>query len=237
MERIKNSFNHWTKYDFTWLLIANLTVLALGLYCNDSIISIISSLAGVTSVIFISKQMTSNFIFGLINAITYSYIAFKSQIYGEYMLNLFYFIPMQIIGYYIWSKNKRIEGRKEVKYLTTKHKEEVVFIITMIIMTYAYILKLLGGKMPLTDAISTVLSVIAMLLMVHQYIEHWYLWIISNIVSIIIWAVSITRGTGELATLIMWIIYLLNSIFGLYNWKKYENSNSIKIKKEEKDAK
>ena len=55
--------------------------------------------------------------------------------------------------------------------------------------------------------------------MVKQYLEQWYLWIIVNIVSIIMWIISLSQGFGDFATLLMWILYLLNSLYGLYKWK------------------
>ena len=62
LEKIKKSFNTWTKWDYLWLLIANGTILGLSLYWGDGLIPIISALTGVTCVIFVSKQMIANYL-------------------------------------------------------------------------------------------------------------------------------------------------------------------------------
>ena len=120
----------------------------------------------------------------------------------------------------MWKKNKSNSGQVESKSLTNKQRFILVLISFVAILAYSLVLKQLGGNIPLIDATSTVLSVIAMLLMVKQYLEQWYLWVIVNTVSIIMWAVSLSQGSGDYATLLMWIIYLLNSLYGLYNWRK-----------------
>lgn len=220
MEKLKQTFKDWTKLDWAWLIIANSVILGLSLYWGDGLIPIISALTGVTCVIFVSKQMIANYYVGAINVALYAFLSYQSRLYGDAMLNAFYYFPMQFIGIYMWKKNKSNSGQVESKSLTNKQRFILVLVSFVAILAYSLVLKQLGGNIPLIDATSTVLSVIAMLLMVKQYLEQWYLWVIVNTVSIIMWAVSLSQGSGDYATLLMWIIYLLNSLYGLYNWRK-----------------
>jgi nicotinamide mononucleotide transporter len=51
--------------------------------------------------------------------------------------------------------------------------------------------------------------------------EQWCLWIITNIVSVIMWCVCVTRGEAHAGVMvIMWAFYLLNSLNGLRVWLK-----------------
>lgn len=225
MQKLKESFKNWTKLDFAWLVIANGIILGLSLYWGDGIIPIISALTGVTCVIFVSKQMMSNYFFGIVNVGLYAYLAFQSRLYGDFMLNAFYYFPMQFIGLYMWSKAKDTSGDVKAKTLTPKGKIILTVVSIAAIAGYGAGLSLLGGNIPLIDSTSTVLSVIAQILMVKRYLEQWYLWVLVNIVSIIMWAVSLTEGLGDMSTLLMWIIFLLNSLYGLYNWRKEHKKN------------
>lgn len=221
MNSIKQQFSNWTKIDYIWLLIANATILGLSLFWGDGPIAIISAMTGVTCVIFVSKQMMLNYYVGAINVALYAYLAFSAKLYGDFMLNAIYYFPMQFIGIYMWSKAKsKTEGEIESKKLTYPQRWKLGVISLISIALYSLVLKTIGGNIPVIDATSTVLSVIAMILMVKQYLEQWYLWIIVNTVSIIMWAISLSYGVGDQATLIMWVIYLLNSLYGLYNWRK-----------------
>lgn len=229
MQKIKNSFKNWTSIDFAWLIIANGIILGLSLYWGDGIVPIISALTGVTCVIFVSKQMMSNYFFGIINVGLYAYLAFKSRLYGDFMLNAFYYFPMQFIGLYMWTKAKDSDGDVKSKTLTNKGKIILTIVSIASIAAYSFILSLLGGNIPIIDATSTILSIIAQILMVRRYLEQWYLWVIVNIVSIIMWAVSLTQGSGDMSTLLMWVIFLLNSLYGLYNWRKEHKKNTQNI--------
>lgn len=222
MDKLKKAFNNWTALDYAWLFIANGVILGLSLYWGDGLIPIISALTGVTCVIFVSKQMVANYYVGAINVALYAYLAFQSRLYGDFMLNAFYYFPMQFIGIYMWNKakNKSATDEVESKALSGEQRIKLACISLAAIVIYAGVLSLLGGNLPLIDSTSTVLSVIAMILMVKQYLEQWHLWVVINCVSIAMWAVSLSQGSGDYATLLMWIVYLLNSLFGLYNWKK-----------------
>ena len=43
--------------------------------------------------------------FGIINCILYSIISYQQTLYGEMLLNICYYLPLQFIGFAIWKKN------------------------------------------------------------------------------------------------------------------------------------
>ena len=51
----------------------------------------------------------------MINTILYSIIAFSAKYYGEFMLNVFYYIPMNIVGFVLWSRNMNNENQEVIK--------------------------------------------------------------------------------------------------------------------------
>lgn len=77
------------------------------------------------------------------------------------------------------------------------------------------------------DATSTVLSVIATILMLARYTEQWIMWVIVNVVSVVLWVMALmSGGEGAVTLLVMWIAYLFNSIYGYVNWRKMASKNS-----------
>lgn len=225
MKFIKTEFKNWKWYDYAWLLIANTIILSLGLYWGDSPIALISAVTGVTCVIFISKQMILNYAVGAINVALYAYLAYKSRLYGDFMINAFYYFPCQFIGMYMWSRASKKSGEVKSKRLTNKQRIVIALVSIVAIIGYSFVLRMLGGNLTLIDSTSTVLSFIAMLLMLNQYLEQWYIWVVVNGVSVLMWFLSIKGGSGDASTLIMWILYLLNSIYGLINWIKNNKKN------------
>ena len=73
------------------------------------------------------------------------------------------------------------------------------------------------------DSLTGIVSVVALVLMIKAYVEQWVLWIVINILSTIIWMQQYTSGSGDgIAFLVMWLIYLLNAIYGYVNWLKLQ---------------
>ena len=219
---MKKILKNWTMVDLVWLIVANVSILICNLYWQSDLFSIIMAMTGITANMLVAKQMISNYPFGIINVIMYAYVAFQSKLYGDFTLNLFYYLPMNIIGWVIWLKVKNKDKDNEVKSKTLTLKQGTIVTIITIALTfgYSFILTLMGGNLPLIDSCSTVLSVVAMILMIKQYAEQWWLWILVNIVSIVMWAITLSQGSGDVATLAMWCVYLLNSIYGLIKWYK-----------------
>ena len=112
------------------------------------------------------------------------------------MLNAFYYIPMNFIGFYLWSRHKdEKSGEVEGKALTPKQIVILLAATAVIVIIYWQILTHLGGQLALIDAMSTVFSVIALIMQVARYAEQWLLWIIVNIVSVIMWILLIGKDS------------------------------------------
>lgn len=230
MNIIKDYFKNWTFFEKTWLLLSTLIILVLSLYWKDTIIGTIASLTGIWCVVLLAKGKISNYYFGIINCITYAYVAYNYRYYGEVMLNIGYYLPMQFVGFFIWSKNRKNLDRGNVNIKIMTNKQRIFWSIICIVSIFGYglILKYLNGKLPFVDATSTILSVIAMILMARLYLEQWILWLIVDAVTIIMWFVVMIQGGNDISILIMWIAFLVTGCYGLINWiKLYNNEMNV----------
>ena len=122
----------------------------------------------------------------------------------------------------MWKKNLK-EGTnvvmKRMKTFTIARWLALAGVLTWI---YGVVLSTLPGQnTPFFDSCSTVLSVIAMLMMMYRYREQWILWIIVDIVSVAMWTYRLNSGVeGAPAMLVMWSAYLINACYGWYKWNK-----------------
>jgi nicotinamide mononucleotide transporter len=90
----------------------------------------------------------------------------------------------------------------------------VVFILLYITM-YQILTRLTDSPVPLRDSFITSLSVIATWMLARKIYEHWYLWIVVNFVSAVLF---LTRGLYP--TVILYVVYGIMSFVGLVEWKK-----------------
>jgi nicotinamide mononucleotide transporter len=220
----------WGLFEKLWLCAFSLVTIYLYFAWDDTILGLIASLTGMLCVVLVAKGKISNYYPGIINVILYAYIAYGQKYYGEVMLNLLYFLPMQFIGLYLWKKN-RIQGTdsEKVKTAFMSNTSRIVWTIISCIGVFIYglILKRMGGNLPFVDSISTILSIIAMILMAKRYVEQWILWIVVDVVSIIMWFVALMNGGNDISILIMWIAYLVNAIYGQINWMKLHRTQGV----------
>lgn len=220
-EILKNELKGWKRLEILWLVVACGVITGLSIYWNDTIMGIISATTGVACVVCTGKGKLSAYVFGLVNCILYAIISYKAHLYGETMLNALYYVPMQFVGFYIWSKNMNNETH-EVKKIHMKNKTRLLWLMMMILGTVGYglILKRLGDAMPFVDSFTTVSSVIAMIVSVKMYSEQWWIWILVDVFSVYMWWTNFSVGADNMATLLMWVIYLGNAIIMCTKWEK-----------------
>lgn len=226
MEKIKGFFKGWTKFEISWLLISTVIMVALSIIWGDNTLALISGITGILGVVLAAKGRVSTYVFATVNVAIYAYLTFNNHLYGEFMLNAFYYIPMNFVGFYLWSKHKDEEsGDVEGKSLTPKQITILLAAVAAVVVMYWKLLSYLGGQLALIDAMSTVFSVVALIMQVARYAEQWLLWIIVNVVSVIMWVLLIGKDSSAVTMVVMWVAYLLNSVYGYYNWKKLAKKN------------
>lgn len=218
---IKNELTGWKPIEVFWLVLACALITGLSIYWGDSLMGIVSSVTGVACVVCTGKGKLSAYLFGLINCVLYAIISYQATLYGETMLNALYYIPMQFIGLAVWSKHINSEtGEVEKRKMSLRGL--VLLIVTIAAGTYFYGLLLhhLGDAMPFVDAFTTVSSVVAMIISIRMYAEQWWIWIAVNVFSVYMWWCDFRSGSDNMATLLMWVVYLGNAVLMLIKWEK-----------------
>lgn len=220
-EFIKNELAGWKKIEVFWLLLACGVIAGLSIYWGDTLMGIISATTGVACVVCTGKGKLSAYIFGLINCVLYAIIAYGAKLYGETMLNVIYYVPMQFVGFVVWKKNMNKETN-EVMKRHMKNRGRIICLVAMIGLTIAYgfLLRHLGDAMPFVDSFTTVSSVVAMIVSIGMFAEQWWIWFVVDVFSVYMWWCNFRTGSDNMATLLMWVIYLGNAIIMLIRWEK-----------------
>ncbi|NCB03572.1 MAG: nicotinamide riboside transporter PnuC, partial [Spirochaetia bacterium] len=164
------------------------------------------------------------YLIGFVNVIAYAWAAYLWSLYGDFMLNALYFLPMQFVGWYLWVKPEAKEKPDIVYGKKMGVKSKIFWLLGTVIsvIIYGRFLSLLEGNTPYLDSMSTVFSIIAMILMAKRYMEQWILWIVVDVVSSIMW-LNICFNEGGMMNLglaIMWILWTINAIYGWIKWRK-----------------
>lgn len=218
---------------YDWFLIAGVIASNVIYSVMTGTLDVVGSLAGITGVlcvVLVAKGSIWNYFFGLVNVSLYAYISYKASLYGDAVLNAFYYVPMQFIGYWQWRKRGAAVSQAEAdgkgvqvkaRRFTLGQRILLALGCTAAVVAGGFILRHFGDPQPFKDSTTTILSIVAQALMALAFMEQWALWIITNIVSVVMWCICVARGEAHAGVMvIMWVFYLLNSINGLRVWLK-----------------
>ena len=234
MSAAKKFFNKKVLASFDWLLIISIISLNIAYAILTKEIDLMGAVAGISGVIcvvLVAKGNILNYFFGLINVSLYAYISYQSALYGDALLNALYYLPMQFIGWFNWIRRTKADDRSkiEAKRMNLKQRLMISILSISLVLIFAYILFKLKDPQPLKDSATTILSIIAMFLMVRAYMEQWVLWVLVNIISVIMWIVCYVNDMPHaMLMVIMWAVYLLNSINGWVHWLKLSEKKDNK---------
>lgn len=218
---------------YDWFLIAGViasNIIYSALSGNVDIVGSVAGIAGVLCVVLVAKGSIWNYLFGIVNVSMYAYISYKASLYGDAALNALYYVPMQFIGWWQWRKRGASVSQAEAggagvqvkaRRFTWHQRAILALGCAAGVIAVGYVLKHFGDPQPFKDSATTVLSIVAQALMALAFMEQWVLWIITNVISVVMWCICVARGEAHAAVMvIMWAFYLLNSLNGFRVWLK-----------------
>ncbi len=218
---------------YDWFLIAGVIISKVVYSLLTGTMDVLGSMAAITGVlcvVLVAKGSIWNYLFGLVNVSLYAYISYKASLYGDAALNALYYLPMQFIGWWQWRRRGAAmsaaeagDGAVQVNARRFTWKQRTILFLgcAVAVIAVGFLLKHVGDPQPFKDSTTTVLSIVAQALMALAFMEQWFLWIITNVVSVVMWGVCVSRGEAHAGVMvIMWVFYLLNSINGMRVWMK-----------------
>ena len=152
---------------------------------------------------------------GVIMPLVYIVIFYQSKFYADMGIYIYYFF-VSIYGWYIWSKSLKQTDEIMISHLPRRYlvKLATIFLITFAVIAYVLI-RFTDSPVPYGDSFTTSLSILAMWMLAHKYIEQWLLWIVVNIVS-----TGLYFWKGLDTTAVLFVVYSIIPFFGYIKWKK-----------------
>lgn len=231
-EPIRSLFQNWNVFEKVWLLSFIVMGCVITLVQHDTGFNFIVLLSGILCVVLAAKGNILNYSFGLFNSCAYAWICYNNGLYGEMGLNLFFFVPTAIIGIILWKKHT---SAKQLQNARTISISKLILIIlanisAIILLGYA-LAQIPTQNTPYIDATTNILSITATVLMMLRFKEQWWFYISLNMFTILMWAIRTIDGSGDgIMMLVMWSAFLINAIYGYYNWNKLaKNSSNVAI--------
>ena len=195
---------------------------------HDIILEIIAVLLGIASVWYAKKDDILVFPTGMISTLIYVYLLWKWTLWGDMIINGYYFI-MSIYGWYHWTRKKGDIIEFPISVISTNEKRISLFIfiftVAFVVAVYHYFNKF-NTWYAYVDTFVTGIFFVAMWLMAKRKIENWVFWIIGDLVSI-----PLYFAKGLTFTSFQYIVFTIVAVYGYLEWKKTLNSSQPALKK------
>ena len=181
-----------------------------------STISLLSGLLGVFSVCLCAQGNILTYVFGFAQVITYSYLCWTQRFYGELAINAYYFGTM-IYGVYAWRKRLGMSGERLV--IPRQLTWQMLVLIAVLTLFGSW---LVGAGLsawtddtqPYLDAFTTIPALVAQVLMILVYREHWFIWLAVDILSVVLWL-----RAGDYCMAAQYAFWCANCLYGLQRWR------------------
>ena len=199
-----------------WFLVSGLIVQVLTYWLAPTHpLSLVSGLLGIVSVILCAQGNIWTFAFGFGQIITYSGLCYMERFYAGLGMNAFYFLS-QIYAIYAWKKLRTDESAIiSPRSLPVRAFMVLCVAVVAVGLGVGWLLSVYtNDSQPYMDAVTTVVSVVAQVLLVMAYRQQWWLWLAVDVLFVIMWGIA-----GNWSMVMQYTFWCANCIYGLVRWR------------------
>jgi len=150
------------------------------------------------------------------NTSIYAVLLWQDHLPMQALLNG-YFMLAAIYGWFHWQNDSTEETAPIILHITRNEHLFLIILGTTSTIILGYLLDLYAlSQQPYLDTFTTVFAMMNTWLMLQNKLESWLYWIGIDLVNLWLFA-----STGHEPTLILYAVYIVLSVYGYLNWRKY----------------
>jgi nicotinamide mononucleotide transporter PnuC len=221
---------YFTKTEWAiWLSSIGLIVVSFIFSPNKDYLSFISSLVGVTALIYSAKGNPFGQVLMILFCIMYGVISYSFAYYGEVITYVLMTGPMAVYALISWLRNPYEGNKAEVKVNRIGKNEVLTMIGLSIVVTivFFFVLKRFGTANLIVSTLSVTTSFIAVYLTARRSPFYAIAYAANDIVLIILWLLASIGNPEYITTVACFIVFLINDIYGFISWRRMEKRQSI----------
>lgn len=187
---------------------------------------LIATALSIACVYLASKHNQWTWFFGILGVLFFGAIFYEFTLYSDMLLQLVFFLPMQIWGYFTWKKMAESSGKASVTRSTSLHMLfSLAFLIVGLTVCLGYYMdNYTDASYPYPDAWTTWMSVVAQILMIKKFWQSWVFWFVMDIGAIYIYAAK-----GLYVTSGLYVVFLVLAGIGWYRWYFDYNKHAFTV--------
>lgn len=205
-------------------------------------LEIFGAAAGIIYVFLEIRQNIWLWPVGIITSAVYIIVFFTSKFYADMSLQVYY-VVISFYGFYVWRFGTKASSTthhssavagdtpKSVPLRVSRTPRTLIIRLTAVYLALHagmwYVLaNFTDSPVAFWDSFTTALSVVATWMLARKFIEHWIIWIIVNIVSLILYLYK-----GLYPTTLLFVVYTVLAFVGYRAWRRDITTESETQKK------
>ncbi|MBO4263392.1 MAG: nicotinamide mononucleotide transporter [Bacteroidales bacterium] len=137
---------------------------------------------------------------------------YKAGLYADFGMAVYYCLA-GIYGYWAWRRGARKTEKPVTRYDTAKILPSAAVLLLLWAGIWWVLRHGTNSTVPVTDAFTTALSIVALWALARKYAEQWLLWLVVDIVCCILY---VRKGIPFKAA-----IYGLYTVFAVFGYRKW----------------
>lgn len=197
-------------------------IISFFLFGGKGVLSLIASIIGATSLIFIAKGNPIGQALTVVFSVLYGIISLKVRYYGEMITYLGMTAPMAIAALISWLRHPYNGNRAEVSVNRLKPTEYAfAFLLTgAITFAFYFILRAMNTANLIPSTVSVATSFIAIYLTARRSPNYALGYAANDVVLIVLWVLAARAEARYLSMVACFAAFLVNDLYGFWSWRK-----------------
>ena len=195
---------------------------------SQNLLETFGVITGILCVYLAAKNNIWSWPIAITSVVIYIFIFLEAKLYADTGLQ-FYFLLMNLYGWYFWSRKS--ENKKKVPVSAIKKKEIILSLIAVAVFTVVlgYMLKQsTDASFPFIDSFCTACSLVAQIFLARKVMENWLIWIFVDLIYVGVYLAKDLHLTAG-----MYALYIYIAAIGYIDWRKeYMEEKLLRINKE-----
>lgn len=228
--KIKQLLSYFSIFEWCLWLGSVVAILLAYLYSGDFyFLTLIASLVGVSSLIFIAKGNVVGQFLIIAFSILYGIISIRFHYWGEMITYVFMSLPAAVSACIVWLKNPSTQSKNEVKIATMTGKKLILsfLVSSAVTIVFFFLLRWLNTKNLYLSTLSVATSFLASTFLFLRSRYYAVAYALNDIVLIGLWVFACIESLSYLPMVVCFLAFLCNDIYGFINWKRIQNKQNL----------
>lgn len=133
----------------------------------------------------------------------------------------FYYLAMTVYGFVAWMRHKQKVNNLPIRHMPRRIAFLWLSFAAFIWSILYYLLShYTNSTVPIADAFTTALSLVGIWALARKYLEQWFVWIVVDVVTCILYFYKDIPFKASL-----YALYVIIAVFGYLKWKRMMTEN------------